>query len=127
MANLIPATQTIRANTAGVKQQADQVKNVAQTDTARFVRGVTQTLHLTGGPHPESLLVQFSQALSEATDSIRGPHGGTVPQLSSVTAPGPAGGVNASAAGLNAAGVHQPSTATKTTSLLDKVKGLFGG
>ena len=48
---------------------------------------------LSGGPHPEKTLSNAVTALTRATDSIRGPHGGTVANQQGTQAPGPAGSV----------------------------------
>ena len=115
VASLSQAADKIRADTAGVKGEADKVKNVAAGDldtgvtspiTTAFRKlgtSVEHSLHLTGGPHPESIPTDISTAITKATDAVRGPNGGTVAPSTSVTAPGPAGPTNASAGGLGAA------------------------
>lgn len=46
---------------------------------------------LAGGLHPEMFTQPLNRALQAASDSLRGPNGGTVPRPYSSAAPGPAG------------------------------------
>jgi ribulose 1,5-bisphosphate carboxylase large subunit-like protein len=105
MANLLPAVDNLRTQTAGAKSEPGKVKNAAQVEVPVVLNpfhDLASALHLTGGPHPESVPTLISTALTRATDAIVGPHGGTVAPRTSVTAPGPAGGVNAAAGDIGA-------------------------
>lgn len=92
-----------------------------------IVSQVTSQLgFLAGGLHPEAAFTHVSNALVRASDSLRGPNGGMVPQRQGTQAPGPAGSV-ATAQSIQAQATAAADRAkTGAAGLLARVRSTLG-
>lgn len=108
--------QRINADVAGLTHGAPPATTVSAEPIASVISDPMASI-LSGG---HVLISDLAVPLGRATDAIRGPLGGLVPRRGSVTAPGPAGPVNA------AAGQQAPRP-TPGRSFVERVKGLLNG